>query len=119
MASPSKKDEQAGLSTCKLQQAHKSLQQAHKSNDTTGGKRRFAVTRRPRSAVVSRPDDPARCRHVRGHRPSLWSGRAVATTRKSLLVSVIRCRHGHGLAFLWHYNERYWSAQTRIDAAPQ
>src|SRR4029077_18577151 len=77
------------------------------------------VTRRPRSAVVSRPDDPARCRHVRGHRPSLWSGRAVATTRKSLLVSVVRCRHGHGLAFLWHYNERNWSAQTRFDAASQ
>jgi hypothetical protein len=110
IASHSTKHEQSGLSTRKLQPAHK-------SNDTTGGKRRFAVTRRPRSAVVSRPDDPAGCRHVRGHRPSLWPGRAVATTRKSLLVSVVRRRYGHGLAFFRHYHERSWCPQTRIDAA--
>ena len=52
-----------------------------------------------------------------GHRPSLRPRRAAAPARPSVLVPVLRRRHGHGLAFLRHHHQRHRRAQARADAA--
>src|SRR6185312_16309352 len=47
------------------------------------------------------------------HRSSLWAQRILAPARTPLLVPVFWGRHGHGLAFLRHYDQRHRRAETR------
>jgi hypothetical protein len=64
-----------------------------------------------------RPDDAPRCRDVGGHCPSLRTRRVAAAAGESFLVSVLRRRDGHGLAFLRYHDERHRCAQARADTA--
>ena len=80
-------------------------------------KRRSAAAWRPRAELARRPHDAARRRDQRGDRPSLWPRRVAAPARPSLLVPVLRRRHGHGLAFLRHHHQRHRRAEARPGAA--
>ena len=59
----------------------------------------------------------ARRRHLPGHRASLRPRRIPAAALASLLVPVLRRRHGHGLALVGHHHERHRRAEARPRAA--
>ncbi len=72
---------------------------------------------RPRAAMARRPyDAPRRVGHRSG-RSSLRTRRVSKAACASVLVPVLRCRHGHGLAFLRYHHERHRCIETRSDPA--
>ena len=82
-------------------------------------KRRPAAARRPRAEMAGGPHDPAGRGDEPGDRASLRPRRAAAPAGASVLVPVVRRRHGDGLAFLRHHHQRHRRAQARADAAAE
>src|SRR5947209_310783 len=72
-----------------------------------------------RAGMARRAHDPARRGDQPGDRASLWTRRTARAPRPPVLVSVVRRRHGNGLAFLRHHHQRAWRAQTWADAAAE
>ena len=66
--------------------------------------------------LADRMTQPRR-RHLPSDRSPLRPRRAAAAAGASLLVPVLRRRHGHGLAFLGHHHERHRRAEARAGAA--
>src|SRR5215213_4143184 len=80
-------------------------------------KRQPAAARRASAEMAGGSHDPPRRGHERSDRPPLRARRAAAPARASVLVSVIRRRHGNGLAFLRHHHQRDRRAKARARAA--
>ena len=73
-------------------------------NGSTGGQRRSAASQRPGAGMARPAHGPARRGHHGSDRPPLWTRGIPAPSGASLLVPVVRRRHGHGLAFLRHHH---------------
>ena len=65
------------------------------------------------------PHDPAGRGDDPGRGAPLRPRRAAAPAGKSVLVSGFRRRHGDGLAFVRHHDQRHRRAQARADAAAE
>src|ERR1700674_5086166 len=83
------------------------------------GECRSAFAWRTRATMAGGPHDSSGRGDEPGDRAPLRTRRALTPAGKSLLVSVLRRRHGNGLAFIRHHDERDRGAETRVDAAPE
>ncbi len=79
--------------------------------------RRPAAAWRARAALARRADDAARRGHHAGDRHRIRARRVFAPPRPSLLVPVVRRRHGHGLAFVGDHDLGHRRAEARARAA--
>ncbi len=79
--------------------------------------RRSTPARRARAAVAGRAHGFARRHRLSGDRPPLRARRVPAPPVASLLVPVVRRRHGHGLAFVRHHDQRHRRLEARAGAA--
>ena len=87
----------------------------HRSTDgSESWNRQLTAARRTGSQMACRPNDPPRRGYGRSDCPSLRSRRIVAASRPPILVSVLRSRDGHGLAFFRDHDQRH----RRVEARP-
>ena len=76
--------------------------------------RNSSSARWTRAALARDAHVCARCRHHSGDRPSLRPRRISSEAISSILVPGLRCGHGHGLALVRHYHQRYRRPQARV-----
>src|SRR3954471_21610868 len=86
-------------------------------NGTTYRQRRSTSPWRAGSAVAGHTHGVAGRGHHAGDRAPLRPGRIPAAAVASVLVPVVRRRHGNGLALVRHYHQRHWGIEARIGTA--